>query len=140
MPAQNEPILRPAGHAGWTATTFFTKANAMLANVEAILMQCVGNVIIDPEEMCEHCSKQNGPFSFCVRMDGIDKCANCHWERCGYRCSFNTNPSTLKSRRSSKPYTQEEIQSMEKEAADLQELKADLMKNIIAVRKLIKGA
>ncbi|KAJ5946562.1 hypothetical protein N7454_003401 [Penicillium verhagenii] len=140
MPAQNEPILRPEGHAGCSATTLFTKINASLANVEAFLMQCVGTVITDPEKMCEHCRKRNGPFSFCVKVEDIEECANCHWDRCSWRCSFNTNPITPKSRRSSKLYTQEEIQAMEKEAADLREKKADLVNKIIALRKLIEAA
>ncbi|KAJ5672031.1 hypothetical protein N7507_001158 [Penicillium longicatenatum] len=140
MPAQNEPILRPEGHAGWTATTICTRINANLANVEATIMQCVGSAITDPEEMCQHCRQYNGLFSFCVKVDGIEECANCHWERCGYRCSFNTSSINPKSRRSSKLYTQEEIQDMEKEAADLRELKADLINKITAVRKLLEGA
>jgi hypothetical protein len=140
MPAKNEPVLRLGARSGWTATTFFTKINSLLANVEGIVMQCVGDIITDPEKMCEHCRKLTGPFAFCVTVDGVEECANCHWEREEHRCSFNTSPSVPKSRRSSKLYTPEEVEAMEKEVADLRVLKAALVEKSIAMRKLIEGA
>lgn len=138
MPARNEPILRPEGHAKCSASILFTKINSSLANVEAFLMQCVGNVITDPEKMCKTCSTKKGPFAFCVTVVGIEECANCHWDKEEHRCSFNNNPSTPKSRRSSKLYTQEEILEFEKELEDLRTEKAGLNARLIAFRKQLE--
>lgn len=105
MPGRNEPVLRPGWRVDWDAMRFFSRINSALANVEAVVMQCVGNVITDPEKMCKTCSTKKGPFAFCVTVVGIEECANCHWDKEEHRCSFNNNPSTPKSRRSSKLYT-----------------------------------
>ncbi|KAJ5792040.1 uncharacterized protein N7503_008018 [Penicillium pulvis] len=138
MPGKNEPVLRPGWRIDWDATKFFTRINSSLANVEAVVMQCVGNVITDPEKMCETCSTRKGPFAFCVTVGGIEECANCHWDREEHRCSFNTNPSTPKSRRSSKLYTQAEILEFEKEREDLRKEKAGLDAQFIAFRKQLE--
>ncbi|KAJ5655550.1 hypothetical protein N7507_007500 [Penicillium longicatenatum] len=119
MEGKNEPDIRPGHRANWNATTFFTKVNSQLFNVEAIVMQCVGAVITDPEDMCNHCRRHNGPFTFCVTVGGIEECENCRWGKNGHRCSFNKNPSTPKSHRSSKLYMQEELTKLKKEAEDL---------------------
>ncbi|KAJ5657971.1 uncharacterized protein N7484_001620 [Penicillium longicatenatum] len=129
MHVNNEPVLRPGARAGWTATTFFTKINSLLANIEAILMQCVGQAITDPEEMCAHCRRRCGPFSFCVRVDGIEECANCHWEKLGHRCSFNASPLSPKTRQNSKLYTQEEIAAFEQEMEELRVAHASFVAN-----------
>ncbi|KAJ5663649.1 hypothetical protein N7507_004380 [Penicillium longicatenatum] len=119
MQANNEPVLWPGARVGWTATTFFTKINALLANIEAIVMQCVGQAITDPEEMCAHSRRHRGPFSFCVMVEGVEECAKCHWEKLGHRCSFNASLLSPKTRRNSKFYTQEEIAAFDQEMEEL---------------------
>jgi hypothetical protein len=57
-------------------------------NVEALLVQTVGEEMNDP---CESCQKGQGLFVGCVSPECADimpQCANCHWGKQGHRCSF----------------------------------------------------
>ncbi|KAJ5713162.1 uncharacterized protein N7483_010343 [Penicillium malachiteum] len=46
--AKNEPVIRPGLRHDWDSLKFYTRINSSLANVEAVVMQCVGRVITDP--------------------------------------------------------------------------------------------
>ncbi|KAK3364367.1 hypothetical protein B0T25DRAFT_529900 [Lasiosphaeria hispida] len=66
-------------------------------NVEAVLMQAVGDVAAKP---CLKCSKGQGKLARdCVMVDGIAHCANCHYGGEGARCSFRGGPRQQGSRK-----------------------------------------
>jgi hypothetical protein len=109
MESVREPTLRYGSRNKWSASILFTKISKSLANFEATLMQTVGT-IQSRENECVHCKEEAGLFSNCVKVDGVESCANCHWEKLDLRCSFNSQPSTPKKRRSLQPPTDEEIQ------------------------------
>ncbi|KAJ5909818.1 hypothetical protein N7504_004461 [Penicillium tannophilum] len=110
MPAVNEPTIRNALRLSCDAKQFFSKINQRVANVEAIFMYTVGVAITDKPLQCKHCRQGNGPFEYCVRVPGFMKCANCHWDKQGPRCSFNETPRPpKKSRRNNKLVMQEEV-------------------------------
>ncbi|KAJ5629781.1 hypothetical protein N7528_003438 [Penicillium herquei] len=120
MQGQNEPVIRPGKRYDWDAMKFFSMINSSLANVEAVVMQCVGRVITDPELQCEHCARGKGPFNFCVVVDGIKECANCHWGKMDLRCSVNTGaPEPEFHLKSKKLYTKEELKALEDEVKEL---------------------
>lgn len=109
MESLREPTLRYGSRNKWNASILFTKISKSLVNIEATLMQTVGT-IQSRENECIHCKEEAGPFSNCVKVEGVEFCANCHWEKLDLRCSFNSQPSTPKKRRSLQPPTDEEIQ------------------------------
>ncbi|KAL2134194.1 hypothetical protein VTI74DRAFT_815 [Chaetomium olivicolor] len=59
------------------------------ANLEAFLMQIMGN---EAEELCQSCEKGNGPFKGCILSPtscGNGACANCHYNSESTRCTFH---------------------------------------------------
>ncbi|KAJ5923396.1 hypothetical protein N7454_008641 [Penicillium verhagenii] len=146
MAPVNEPVIRERYNNFWNVDRFFNRINASLTNVEAAVMQCVGEAITDPDEMCKHCRGSCGPFAFCVRVEGVKHCANCHWERFGHRCSFNTKstkPWTPKPKPllKSKPPVLEAIKDQDKEISDLRTLKAEITRDMRSFQnEFLEGA
>ncbi|KAJ5825381.1 hypothetical protein N7474_002519 [Penicillium riverlandense] len=110
MESLREPILRYGSRNKWSTSVLFNKISKSLANIEATLMQTVGT-IQSRENECVHCKEEAGPFSNCVKVEGVEFCANCHWEKLDLRCSFNSQSSTPKRRRTLPHPTDEEIQN-----------------------------
>ncbi|KAF9878024.1 hypothetical protein CkaCkLH20_04600 [Colletotrichum karsti] len=46
----------------------------------SIMMQAVGNIQTEAGQ-CSLCSRGEGPFAYCVIVEGLGACGNCHWER-----------------------------------------------------------
>ncbi|KAJ5901234.1 hypothetical protein N7504_007227 [Penicillium tannophilum] len=126
MTSLHEPTLWHGSQNKWSASILFTKISKSVANIEATLMQTVGT-IRSREDECNHCKEEAGPFSNCVTVEGVEFCANCHWEKLDPRCSLNSQPSTPKKRRSLPPPTDEEVQT-----------KKDMMDHVGAKRALFE--
>ncbi|KAJ5936112.1 hypothetical protein N7454_005410 [Penicillium verhagenii] len=136
MKCINEPVIRPGQRTIWDAGSFYTRLNTKLANIESAVIQCVGPIIEDPDEMCENCKKRNGPFPFCVRVDGVPNCGNCHWMGQSRRCSFNTGQPcntgqpAPKIRRNGHLITREESEQITGEIAELKVVHREILKQL----------
>ncbi|KAJ9480539.1 hypothetical protein VN97_g13016 [Penicillium thymicola] len=68
-------------------------------NVEALLGQAVGKKLLHGLA-CQNCLTLDGKFTSCVRMPGMQHCANCHWGgeygRCSLLQTSNENPNIVR--------------------------------------------
>ncbi|KAJ5781311.1 hypothetical protein N7457_006471 [Penicillium paradoxum] len=91
LPFAREPVVHE--HRMWQPRQMNTLLRANVANIEAFLIQTVGDVAEFP---CVQCANQFGPMVLCVSLPDTPSavsCANCHFGGLGSRCSFNPSPS-----------------------------------------------
>ncbi|KAJ5936758.1 hypothetical protein N7466_003208 [Penicillium verhagenii] len=142
MKCINEPVLRwkASSNSPWDAKTLYSRINYSTINVEAAVMQCVGTIIQDPQEMCHSCSRRYGPFAFCVRVDGVQDCGNCHWSRQSYRCSFNTSLPARPVRWRGQRVRPEEADAVAEEIAELKDAHREILKLLASHADALENA
>lgn len=89
MPAQREPAVRPRRFAN--DPDLSSRVSKRKKNVEALVIQTVGDIAPSP---CVSCQNGHGPFPICVTVPpkyGQPACGGCHWDKQGFRCSFNAD-------------------------------------------------
>ncbi|KAJ5947150.1 hypothetical protein N7466_000165 [Penicillium verhagenii] len=88
MPPRQELTLRTK-KLSWGARALWTKVGFDSTNIEAALIQVVGEVKTG-KDRCEHCERGSGPFALCVTVgvEGYPECGNCYWSKQRSRCSF----------------------------------------------------
>lgn len=86
MPPRREPTVRLRLFVN--GFDLMQRIGARKQNVEAFVIQTVGDVALSP---CTHCESGNGPFPVCVTVQssyGQRACGACHWDNQGSRCRF----------------------------------------------------
>jgi len=96
-PSKYEPTLRPETGRQWTPNRFWRITDDSRANLEAVLIQVVGE---EATTECKHCQQENGPFHYCMKVDETSACGNCRFRGQQRRCTFYRESSGSPLRRS----------------------------------------
>ncbi|KAJ5539048.1 hypothetical protein N7513_007380 [Penicillium frequentans] len=64
-------------HWPWTGKCFSDFISSKKSNYTGLLAQATGG-LLDGDDACHQCQKGRGMFDGCVRVSGLENCANCH--------------------------------------------------------------
>ncbi|KAJ5792041.1 uncharacterized protein N7503_008019 [Penicillium pulvis] len=94
LPLLREPAVvhrtkRWKDHWPWTGKCFSDFISSKMSNYTGLLAQATGG-LLDGDDACHHCQQGMGMFDGCVRVPGLENCANCHIGGKNKRCSLGS--------------------------------------------------